>query len=51
MYQPSFAEFEKLAQNGNLIPVYREILADVETPVSVLMKLQHKSSHLSAGKC
>jgi anthranilate synthase component 1 len=42
MYQPSFAEFEKLAQKGNLIPVYQEILADVETPVSVLMKLQNK---------
>ncbi len=42
MYQPSFAEFEKFTQKGNLIPVYREILADVETPVSVLMKLQNK---------
>ncbi len=42
MYQPSFAEFEKIAQKGNLIPVYREILADVETPVSVLMKLQNR---------
>jgi anthranilate synthase component 1 len=42
MYEPSFAEFEKLASKGNLIPVYREILADVETPVSVLMKLQNK---------
>ncbi|MGB5217063.1 MAG: chorismate-binding protein, partial [Smithella sp.] len=42
MYQPSFAEFEKLAQKGNLIPVYREILADVETPVSVLTKFQNK---------
>ena len=42
MYQPSFAEFEKLAQKGNLVPVCREILADVETPVSVLMKLQQK---------
>jgi anthranilate synthase component 1 len=42
MYQPSFAEFEKFAQKGNLIAVCREILADVETPVSVLMKLQHK---------
>ncbi|MBP9013886.1 MAG: anthranilate synthase component I [Smithella sp.] len=42
MYQPSFTEFEKLAKKGNLIPVYREILADVETPVSVLMKLQNK---------
>lgn len=42
MYQPGFAEFEKLAKKGNLIPVYREILADVETPVSVLMKFQNK---------
>ncbi len=42
MYQPSFTEFETLAKKGNLIPVYREILADVETPVSVLMKLQNK---------
>jgi anthranilate synthase component 1 len=43
MYQPKFAEFEKLAQRGNLIPVYREVLADIETPVSVLRKLQHKN--------
>lgn len=42
MYQPKFAEFEKFTQRGNLIPVYREILADIETPVSVLRKLQHK---------
>lgn len=42
MYQPSFTEFEKLAKKGNLIPVYREILADVETPVSVLTKLQNR---------
>ena len=42
MYQPNFEEFEKLALKGNLIPVYREILADVETPVSVLIKLQNK---------
>ena len=42
MYQPKFAEFEAFAQRGNLIPVYREILADIETPVSVLRKLQHK---------
>jgi len=36
MYQPKFTDFEAFAQRGNLIPVYREILADVETPVSVL---------------
>ena len=39
MYQPSFEEFAVMAQRGNLIPVYREILADLETPVSVLTKL------------
>ena len=44
MYEPSFAQFEKLASKGNLIPVYREILADVETPVSVLMKLQQNKN-------
>ncbi|MBW2674972.1 MAG: anthranilate synthase component I [Deltaproteobacteria bacterium] len=43
MYSPSFQTFEKLAREGNLIPVYREILADTETPVSVLMKLRSKS--------
>lgn len=43
MFQPSFDEFASMAKRGNLIPVYREILADVETPVSVLMKLQEKN--------
>lgn len=39
MYYPAFKEFKKLASAGNLIPVYREILADMETPVSALRKL------------
>ncbi len=43
MYNPSFETFEKLAREGNLIPVYREVLADTETPVSVLIKLHSKS--------
>ena len=37
---PSKAEFVKLAQQGNLIPVYAEVLADAETPVSAYQKLQ-----------
>jgi len=45
MYAPNFNEFEKLAQQGNLIPIYREILADVETPVSVLLKM-YKKDHV-----
>lgn len=39
MYYPNFETFKIFAGKGNLIPVYREILADMETPVSALMKL------------
>jgi len=42
MYYPDFRDFKKLASAGNLIPVYREILADMETPVSALRKLRGK---------
>jgi len=41
MYYPDFETFKKLSQEGNLIPVYREIIADTETPVTALMKLRH----------
>jgi len=39
MSYPSEKEFLKLAKKGNLIPVYREILADLETPASAFMKI------------
>ncbi len=39
MYLPSQEDFCQLAQQGNLIPVYREILADMETPVSAFHKI------------
>jgi len=39
MYYPTKEEFKKLCRQGNLIPVYREILADVDTPVSAFIKL------------
>ena len=42
MHYPNFDAFEKLSREGNLIPVYREVLADMETPVSVLMKLRSR---------
>jgi anthranilate synthase component 1 len=38
-YYPTFSEFKKLSKQGNLIPVYREIFADMETPVSAFKKL------------
>jgi len=39
MYQPDFDTFRSLAAEGNLIPVYREILADMDTPVSAFRKI------------
>jgi len=39
MIRPTFDEFRRLAKRGNLIPVYKETLADLETPVSAFMKI------------
>jgi len=39
MYYPSLDEFKAKAARGNLIPVYRELLADMLTPVSALMRI------------
>lgn len=41
-FYPSLDEFSKLAADGNLIPVYTELMADFETPVSVYSKLKTK---------
>jgi len=38
-FVPEFDEFCALAAKGNLIPVYREILADLDTPVSAFLKI------------
>jgi len=39
MYYPDLAAFRTLAAKGNLIPVYREIMADLDTPVSAFKKI------------
>jgi anthranilate synthase component I len=39
MYYPTKKEFIELAKKGNLIPVYRDILTDFETPLSVFTKI------------
>lgn len=43
MYYPDKEEFIKLAKRGNLVPVYREILADFETPLSAFTKIDRGS--------
>jgi anthranilate synthase component 1 len=40
MYSPTLEEFQKLAAQGNLIPVTRALLADFETPLSAYRKLR-----------
>jgi anthranilate synthase component I len=40
MIQPSFKEFARLAERGNLIPVYQELLMDLETPLSFFQRLE-----------
>jgi len=43
VYHPTKKEFLKKVKKGNLIPVYREMLADLETPVSAFMKMDKDS--------
>jgi len=38
MLQPAYNDFCQMANEGNLIPVYREYLADMETPVSAFSR-------------
>lgn len=40
MYKPNLEEVKKLAKSGNLVPVYRELVADMETPVSAFLKIK-----------
>src|SRR6187401_1539549 len=41
---PSLEDFRRLAAEANTIPVYREIAADLDTPVSAFLKL-HRGGH------
>ena len=43
MYFPTLKQVKKRAGEGNLIPVYREIMADMETPVSAFLKIARGS--------
>ncbi|RMG01952.1 MAG: anthranilate synthase component I [Nitrospirae bacterium] len=43
---PDRATFLRLARKGNLIPVYQEVLADLETPVSAYLSVAGSPSFL-----
>ena len=40
MIRPTYKEFCQLASQGNLIPVYQELLMDLETPLSFFKRLE-----------
>ena len=40
MYHPTLEEFRKLKNQGNLVPIYREMAVDAETPLSAFLKVK-----------
>ncbi|MFA5063243.1 MAG: anthranilate synthase component I [Candidatus Omnitrophota bacterium] len=40
MYHPSLKEFLELTKKGNVIPVYKKINADLDTPVSAFLRIR-----------
>jgi anthranilate synthase component I len=45
IYQMTEKEFLDLAKKGNLVPVYREVYGDLETPVAAYMKLAKSAKY------
>ena len=39
MIQPSYEEFSRLSKEGNIIPVYKSVSADLLTPVLAYLKI------------
>ena len=39
MYSPTLEQVEQYTKTANLVPIYREINADLETPVSAYLKI------------
>ena len=45
MHITTFDEFRELAQRGTFVPVYKEIVADLLTPVSAFLKIAEHAQH------
>lgn len=45
MLRPSLREFEQLAADASLVPVFREIVADLDTPLTIFAKVAGGESH------
>ena len=47
-FHPNFEEFLKLAEKGNTVPVYRQLLADALTPVTAYQRLAMPPGYAAA---
>ncbi len=45
MIQPDYKTFARLARQGNLVPVYETVRADLLTPVSAYLRLAARATH------
>src|SRR5215813_11210991 len=41
----NFEEFEREAKRGNVVPVVRRVLADLQTPVGAFLRIAGNASH------
>ncbi len=46
MYQPDFTKFVHSSKQSGLVPVYKTIIADLDTPLTLLAKIENDESHL-----
>jgi len=45
MHKPDLDTFKNLAEEAELVPVYREIIADLDTPLTIYAKVASQDSH------
>lgn len=45
-YSPPFQEFERFASDSDLVPVYRKIIADLDTPLTLFAKVAEAHDHI-----
>jgi anthranilate synthase component 1 len=48
--QPSFAEFQRLARRGNVVPVYKTVVADLLSPVSAFLRVAPEAAQEPARR-
>ena len=49
-FKPALEEFLKLSRKGNVIPVYKEINADLDTPVSAFLKISGEAGYCAGAR-